>query len=410
MKYGLIGERLGHSFSKMIHTKLGDYDYELREIPKEELDGFMREGDFLGINVTIPYKEAIIPYLDEIDEEARKIGAVNTVVNRGGRLYGYNTDFYGMKALFTHAGVEARGKKAAILGTGGTSKTAAAVLESLGASEILRVSRGVRDGSITYGELYESHTNTEIIVNTTPVGMYPNIDGCAVDVSQFPALSGVIDAVYNPIRTGLVMSAMEQGIPAEGGLYMLVAQAIRASEIFLNKEYHPETLNDIYDKIRREKESIVLIGMPASGKSTVGYMIAERLGRKFVDTDEMITDRIKIPIKDFFTLYGEEKFRGIESDVIRKLAGEASLVIATGGGAVLREENLSALKYNGKIYFIDRPLEKLIPTDTRPLASDKASIEARYNERYALYCEGCDVHIDADFDAESVADKILENF
>lgn len=410
MKYGLIGERLGHSFSKMIHTKLGDYDYELREIPKEGLDGFMRERDFLGINVTIPYKEAVIPYLDHLDDAAREIGAVNTIVNRGGKLFGYNTDFYGMKMLIAHAGIDVNGKKAAILGSGGTSKTARAVLSALGAKEILRVSRSGRDGAITYGELYEKHYDTEIIVNTTPAGMFPNINGSAIDISRFVSLSGVIDAVYNPLRTTLIKSAEEKGISAEGGLFMLVAQAVRASEIFLNKEYPTEVLDEIFKEIRREKESIVLIGMPASGKSTVGSMVAERLERKFVDTDEMITERIKMPIKDFFTLYGEEKFRGIESDVIRELAGENSLVIATGGGAVLREENIFNLKHNGKIYFIDRPLEKLIPTDTRPLASDKASIEARYNERYSIYCKSCDVRIDADCDAEAVAQKILENF
>nr|MBE6544729.1 shikimate dehydrogenase [Oscillospiraceae bacterium] len=410
MKYGLIGEKLGHSFSKIIHESLSDYEYELCEIARGELDSFMKAKDFLGINVTIPYKEAVIPYLYHLEDSAREIGAVNTIVNRDGRLYGYNTDFYGMKMLFTHVGIDVNGKKAAVLGTGGTSKTARAVLELLGAPEILRVSRGGRDGAITYGELYESHADTEIIVNTTPVGMYPNIDGFAVDVSRFPALSGVIDAVYNPLRTTLVKSAGKIGISAEGGLFMLVAQAVRASEIFLNKEYPSETVDEIYDNIRREKENIVLIGMPASGKSTVGCMIAERLGRKFVDTDEMITERIKMPIKDFFTLYGEAAFRDIESDVIRELAGENSLVIATGGGAVLRKENIFTLKHNGKIYFIDRPLEKLIPTDTRPLASDKASIEARYNERYSIYCKSCDVSIDADCDAEALAQKILENF
>ena len=230
MKYGLIGEKLGHSFSKVIHERLSGNPYELLEIRPDELDAFMKSKDFLGINVTIPYKEAVIPYLDKIDESAAAIGAVNTIVNRSGKLYGYNTDFFGMRALFSHARVNPEGKKAVILGSGGTSRTAMAVLSSLGASEILRVSRSGRDGAITYEELYERHTDAEIIVNTTPLGTYPNVSGCALNIKAFKSLLGVIDAVYNPLRTNLVLDALEMGIRAEGGLYMLVCQAVRASE------------------------------------------------------------------------------------------------------------------------------------------------------------------------------------
>lgn len=410
MKYGLIGEKLGHSYSKVIHGMLGDYEYELREVAKEELDGFMRAKDFIGINVTIPYKEAVIPYLDEIDESARRIGAVNTVVNRGGRLYGYNTDYYGMKALFSHAGIDASGCKAIILGSGGTSKTAQAVLYDLGASEIYRVSRSGRDGAITYAEVGQKHLDAEIVVNTTPVGMYPEIFDMPTVLLNLKNPRGVIDAVYNPIRTMTVMEGMSYGARAEGGLYMLVAQAVRASEIFLDIKYPESVTEDIYKRLLNEKENIVLIGMPASGKTTVGKILAERLGRRFVDTDEEIVRLTGRSIPDIFREDGESEFRQMEQEVIQRLSGEGSLVIATGGGAVLRARNMFSLKLNGKIFFIDRPLDKLVPTESRPLSSDRESIEKRYNERYSLYCDRCDVRIDADCSADEVAERILENY
>ena len=410
MKYALIGEHLGHSFSKIIHEMLSDNLYELHEIPREELDCFMRSREFSGINVTIPYKESVIPYLDSIDECAREIGAVNAIANRGGRLYGYNTDFYGLRSLIIHSKIDISGKKVAILGSGGTSKTAMAVLNSLGASEILRISRSAQDGALTYSELYENHTDTEIIVNTTPLGMFPNLDTVAVDVTKFSALSGVIDVVYNPLRTRLVLEAKSRGITAVGGLYMLVAQAVKASEIFLDKKYDEELINNIYQKIKRDKENIVLIGMPASGKSTVGALLAETTGRTLVDTDEMIIKKAGMEITEIFRQYGEDKFRDIESEVIAEISSNSSLIIATGGGAILNAKNVSALKNNGKIYFIDRPLEKLVPTDSRPLSSDKVSIQKRYDERYEIYCSSCDERIDADCDADTVAKKILENF
>ena len=411
MKYGLIGEKLGHSFSKIIHEKLG-YKYELKEIAPNEFDAFMRTKNFYCINVTIPYKEAVIPYLDWIHEPAKEVGAVNLVLHYAGKLYGYNTDLIGMEELFNYAGVDVKGKKAAILGSGGTSKTALAVLKKGGANEILRVSRSGRDGAITYETLYEKHSDVEIIVNTTPVGMHPNIYDCPIDISKFDRLTGVIDAIYNPINTTLVQKARNGGIAAEGGLYMLVAQAMVASEIFLNENgnSHPKLIEAMFNKIRGEKENIVLIGMPASGKSTVGKILAERLGRKFVDTDDIITKRIGMPISDFFKQEGEERFREIEAEVIKELADKTSLVIATGGGAILRHENVDNLRYNGRLFFIDRPLEKLVPTESRPLSADRASIEKRYSERYSIYCSLCDLHIDADCDAKQVTNRILENY
>lgn len=406
MKYGLIGEKLGHSFSKEIHERLG-YDYELCEVAPEALDNFMKAKNFEGINVTMPYKAAVIPYLDEIDEVAREIGAVNTIINRNGRLYGYNTDFYGMERLFSHADVDPYEKKVAVLGSGGTSKTAMAVLKSLGTAEIICVSRS---GEVTYDDLYESHRDVDIIVNTTPVGMYPNIFDKPVDINRFENLSGVIDAVYNPLNTTMVIEAKEKGIDAEAGLYMLVSQAIRASELFLNAKYPSYMTDVIYDGIRAEKENIVLIGMPSSGKSTVGRLLAEKLGEEFIDTDELITEKIKMPIKDFFTLHGEEKFREIESEVIREIAGRGGLVIATGGGAILRRENLVNLRHNGNILFIDRPLNLLIPTDSRPLSSDRIALENLYMTRYPIYNEACDSRIEAVGTPIEIAENILENY
>ena len=409
-EYGCIGEKLKHSFSKEIHNSLASYDYGIIEIPKEELDSFANKKEFKAINVTIPYKEMIIPYLYEIDARAREIGAVNTVVNRGGKLYGYNTDFYGMSALISRLGIDLNGKKVIILGTGGTSKTSLAVAKSLGAREIVRVSRSRRENAVTYEELYEKHSDADVIINTTPSGMFPNIFDTPVDLSRFSSLSGVVDAVYNPLRTPLILAAKKRKIAAEGGLYMLVAQAVRASEIFIDTKYEKNETDKVFDKIYKNKENIVLTGMPASGKSTVGRLIAEAMGREFIDTDEIIECDEGKKIPDIFKEYGEKYFRDAETRAIKKAASLCGKVIATGGGAILREENVDALRENGKIYFIDRPLADLIPTSDRPLSSDRVAIEKRYNERYAIYTRTADVRIDVDSDAKGVAAKIMEDF
>lgn len=407
-KYGCIGEHLKHSFSKEIHNALADYDYSIIEIPRDKLGEFALKGDFAAINVTIPYKELIMPYLYEIDEHAKAIGAVNTVVNRDGKLYGYNTDFYGMTRLLEHAKISPNGKKVAILGTGGTSKTANAVARALGASEVLRVSRDGREGAITYAELCEKHRDTEIIINTTPVGMFPKIFDSPIDISIFDKLSGVIDAVYNPLSTELILAARERGIAAEGGLYMLVAQAVRASEIFLDTTYPKNATDAVFKKILSEKQSIVLTGMPASGKTTVGRILADRTSRKFVDTDELIVQKAGKAIDAIFAEYGEEYFRDLESEVISEVSAECGLVIATGGGAILRRENVKNLSKNGKIFFIDRPLEALMPTEDRPLARSRDAIKKRYDERYEIYKATADVRINAGCDPDEVANLIIE--
>ena len=410
MKYGCIGERLGHSFSKEIHNCFADYEYELMEIPKDELDGFMRSRDFKAINVTIPYKEAVIPYLDYIDNAAREIGAVNTIVNIDGKLYGYNTDFYGMSMLIAHAGVDIKGKKVAILGTGGTSKTATAVTRSLSAGEIILVSRAKSADTVTYEELYEYHADIDVIINTTPVGMFPNNFASPVDITKFKELSGIVDVVYNPLRTQLVSEGKRRGISAEGGLYMLVAQAVLASEIFLNKKYESGVLEKVYEKLRGQKENIVLVGMPSSGKSTVGRKIAERMGRSFYDTDEMIEKNHGMKPAEIIISKGEATFRDYESEAINQVSLKTGAVIATGGGAVLRAENVNSMLQNGRIYFLDRPISQLLPTDDRPLTSTKDALIKKFNDRYDVYLRCSDVRIDASGNVDEVSDLIMGDF
>lgn len=405
MKYGLIGEKLGHSYSREIHESIADYKYELREIPPEKLDGFMRSRDFLGINVTIPYKQAVIPYLDYISDSAKKIGAVNTVVNRGGRLYGYNTDFAGLTALIENENIDIRGKSVLILGSGGTSKTAAAAAESLGAKSINRVSRSGKDGCITYSAAY-AMADTQIIINTTPAGMYPNVEGGAIDISKFPNLEGVIDAVYNPLSTDLVLAAKARGIKAAGGLYMLCAQAVCASAYFLDIEADAELIKTVYRKVLSDKRSIALIGMPTSGKTTVGRILAELSGKKFIDTDDIVTEKIGMPIADYFAKYGERAFRDIERETVFDASKVGGSVIATGGGTVLDARNIHALRRSSVIVFLDRSLDNLIPSDDRPLSSNREHLERLYRERYELYKSSSDLHADGNLDAERVAQNI----
>ena len=410
MKYGLIGEKLSHSFSKEIHGFLADYEYEIVEIARDGLDSFMKKKDFVAMNVTIPYKEAVIPYLDYISDQAKEIGAVNTVVNKDGKLFGYNTDFSGMADLINCAKVNVSGKKVLITGTGGTSKTALAVADALGAKEICVVSRSAKDGAITYDEAYEKHSDAEIIINTTPVGMYPNIEGLPIDPSRFKNLEGAIDAIYNPLRTMFVQKSRDCGAIAEGGLYMLVAQGVRAAEIFLDKDFSKEETDRVYKKIMRSKENIVLSGMPGCGKSTIGKMLAEKLGRRFIDIDEEIVKMEGSPITEIFAEGGEKLFRDKETEAVSAVARISGAVIATGGGAILRDENVRLLGQNGRIYFLDRPLEQLVPTEDRPLASSKEAIINRYNERFPRYTATCDVHLKTDGIAEHAVENIIKDF
>lgn len=408
MEYGLIGEKLPHSFSREIHERLAGYDYQLRELTPGQVPEFLQKRDFRGINVTIPYKQTVIPYLDELDPKAAAIGAVNTIVNRNGRLIGYNTDYDGVAALLRHAGLSPEGKTVAILGTGGTSKTAAAVMRALGASSVYRVSRSSREGAVSYEEA--ARLPVQLLVNTTPAGMYPNPDGQAMELSRFGWLEGVLDAVYNPLRTRLVLQARDNGARAQGGLYMLVAQAAFACGHFLGEALPEDRLDSVYRAIHGEKQNIVLTGMPGSGKSTVGKLLAKQLGRELVDTDIEIIRLAKKPIPEIFAQRGEAGFRELESQVIAEVAQRTGVVIATGGGAILREENVRRLRQNGRLYFLDRPPESLVPTDDRPLARTVSDLEQRYRERYPRYTATADAHIPVPGTPEEAAAAIREEF
>lgn len=410
MEYGCIGEKLTHSFSKEIHALLFDYDYKIQEISKDKLCDFMSKKDFKAINVTIPYKQDVIPYLDWISDTAKVIGAVNTIVNRDGSLYGYNTDFAGVTALIKLNGIEIGGKTVLVLGSGGTSKTAVAVAKNLGARQVVRVSRTAKEDCITYEDMYERFSYAEIIINTTPCGMYPNIIGEPIDINEFKNCEAVVDAIYNPLRSNLVIKAKEKGINATGGLYMLVAQAAAAAELFIDATVSEEKIYDVYKRIVATKQNIVLTGMPSSGKSTIGKLLADELGMQFVDTDEEIVKLAGKPITQIFENLGESGFRDIESQAIATVAAKQNQVIATGGGAVLREQNITLLKGNGIIYFIDRPLELLVTTDDRPLSSNRDDLAKRYNERYDIYCNSADKKVVNDDEIQTVINIIKEDF
>lgn len=410
MKFGLIGEHLGHSFSKAIHEKIGDYVYEIKEIEPQKVEAFFKERDFVGVNVTIPYKEKVIPILDFIDEHAKKIGAVNTVINKNGKLYGYNTDYMGLKSLVLRTGAEIEGKKVLVIGTGGTSKTARAVIGDMGAKEILFVSHRKTDTALTYEEVYAFHTDVDVIFNTSPVGMYPNNDTSPIDLTRFPKLTAVIDVVYNPIKTKLVKEAQALGIKASAGLYMLSTQAVYAYELFSGNEATKELCDSIFKSVIKEKSNIILVGMPSSGKTSVGKRLATLTGKQFVDTDDELVRREGVDIPTIFANNGESYFRDLESKTIEDVSKLNGLVIATGGGAVLRNTNVDSLKQNGKIYFIDRSLENLMPTEDRPLSSTREAIEKRYNERYQIYKESADVIVNGDGSVNEVAEEIYKEY
>lgn len=389
-KYGCIGKKLTHSFSKEIHAKLTDYAYDLIELAEEEIAPFFEKKDFAAINVTIPYKQTVIPYLDSISEVAERIGAVNTIVNKDGKLCGYNTDYYGMKALIERIGIDLTGKKVLVLGTGGTSKTARVVAADLGAAEILTVSRRKTDHYISYEEAVQEHADANVIINTTPSGMYPDCESRPIDITEFTQLIGVVDVVYNPLCTNLVLDAKQRGIKAEGGLYMLIMQAVVAVERFLDTRIAKEVADQVFASIYASKENVVLTGMPGSGKSTVGKLLNIE-GFEFVDTDEEIEKRCGCSIKGLIQEKGEAHFRALETEVIREVSSMNCRIISTGGGAVLKEENVRALKRNGKLYFLNAGLSRLQATDSRPLSDTQEKLARLYTERMSLYTGTADV-------------------
>lgn len=400
--YGLLGEKLPHSFSPQIHKALGNGDYKLFEISPESLEHFLQERSFKGINVTIPYKKAVIPYLDEISLEAEKIGAVNTIVVRNGRLCGYNTDYFGFKYMIEKSGITIEGKKALVLGNGGASATVQAVLRDMGAKDVLVVSR---IGEINYSNIY-GENDAEIIVNTTPVGMYPDNMSTPVEISRFPKLCGVLDVVYNPLKTRLVMEAEKKGVSAIAGLSMLVAQAKKAHEIFFDTVVDDEICNQIEKSIRLQMGNIVLIGMAGSGKSTVGKKLAELLCKDFIDTDEMIVNAENKPIPQIFEEDGERYFRTCENVAVNLAGREKNSVIATGGGVITRIENYMPLEQNGIIVFINRDYDKL-PTNGRPL-SQFHGVKELNEKRLPLYRQFADIEIDGNGTVEETAKKIVK--
>lgn len=401
--YGLLGEKLGHSFSPQIHSCLGDYEYKLFEVAPENLGDFLHSGSFAGLNVTIPYKKAVMPYLAEISENAKAIGSVNTItVLPNGTLRGDNTDYDGFLYLVRRSGISVHGKKALVLGTGGASLPVKKVLFDLGAREIVSISR---NGENNYQNI-DKHFDADLIVNTTPVGMYPNNLQSPLCLDGFRNLSGVLDIVYNPQKTKLILDAEKRGIPAFSGLTMLVAQAKRAAELFLQVKIDDRKNDEIYENLSRQMKNIVLVGMPGCGKSTVGKTLSKRLSRPFFDADEEIVRRAGKSIPEIFKTQGEAGFRKIETEVLYDLCRQSGAVIATGGGAVTIPQNHDILRQNSKVIFINRDVS-VLPTDGRPL-SEQNDLRDMFQKRLPMYRAVCDAEVDGNASIQTVTNRIME--
>lgn len=408
-KFGLLGRKLGHSFSPEIHRQLAaytePYNYGIFEVEPENLEDFVRHGDWAGLNVTIPYKQDVMAFCDEIAPEAARIGAVNTLVRRNGKIIGYNTDYTGFRMTVEQSGAPAAGAKCIVLGSGGASKAVIAVLEDLGASEVVVVSRDGKTGC-DYQQMKQLHQDAVIMVNTTPVGMYPNTGVSAAYPGAFWKLEYVFDVVYNPLRTNFLCQARKSGMEGFNGLKMLVGQAKASAEYFLNCTIPDEAVDVIERRLAAEKENIVLIGMPGCGKSTIGQALAEKLGRRFVDIDRLIVEREGRSIPGIFEEGGEELFRRIEIEAVAALNHETGIVIACGGGVVTREENYYSLAENGRLVFINRDIE-VLPTDGRPL-SQSTPLARLYAQRLPLYRSWCDLEVEnKDRTIEEIAEEII---
>ena len=384
--------------------------YDLVELEKEALEPFLRKADFKGINVTIPYKQAVMPYLDCISAPARAIGAVNTIVNRDGRLCGYNTDYGGLRQMALDSGIDFKGASVLVLGAGGAAKTAAAVAADLGAAGVTLSSRHPAPGQLSLETIAaQMHPGIHIIINATPVGMYPRNDGRVAPLDLFPDLQGVLDCVYNPLRTNLVLDAVERGIPSVGGLPMLVYQACLAREYFTGASVDRAVLDDVLHRISSSKENIVLCGMPSSGKTTIGRLLAKETGREVVDTDQLVRQNAGVEIADIFRSKGEAAFRQMETEAIASVAPSQGMIVSVGGGAVLNPLNVHLLKMNGRLVFIDRPLELLVPTSDRPLSSDIEKLKAMYAVRRPVYLEAADLVVRNDGTPQQCVNDILNS-
>lgn len=386
MRYGLIGEKLGHSFSKDIHERIAEYTFDLIPLSKEEFKTFMEKKEFTALNVTIPYKKDVIPYLDEMDEHAKAIGAVNTIVNRDGKLKGYNTDFTGFLYMVKKHNVHMEGKKVLIIGNGGASAAIQAVVqhESAGSMVIVDVVPG--NGAISYDEMFSSHLDAEIIINTSPIGMYPRIGNAPIDISMFHKCEAVLDVIYNPILTRLCFEAQEMDIKRVNGLEMLIAQAKQSVEFFLDKSIDNQIIDDIYQDMLRERCNIVLIGMPSAGKTTIGKMLENRMQKEFIDLDDIIIEKAGKSIPEIFEESGEAGFRAIETEAAIEVSKLNNKIIATGGGTIKHKVNMDYLRQNGITIFIDRDVDKLISSDpNRPLSKSTDALEKMHAERLPLY-------------------------
>ena len=402
MQCGLLGRKLGHSYSPQIHAMLGSYTYELFEKEPEELEAFLKDGAFRAINVTIPYKKDVIPYLDELTTTARNMGAVNTIVRReDGSLLGHNTDYYGFSSLLERSGMQVAGKKVLVLGSGGASQTVCAVLRERNA----RVVVISRSGENNYDNI-GCHEDAALIVNTTPVGMYPHTGISPVDLDLFQKLECVLDVVYNPARTKLLLDAEARGIPCENGLWMLVAQAKEAAEYFTGSAISDECIERIHRVLRSQMENIVLIGMPGCGKSTIGAILSEKTGKKLLDADAEIVKAAGKPIPEIFADSGEPGFRAIETQVLAELGKQSGCIIATGGGCVTKCENFPSLHQNGTIFWIKREIA-LLPKDGRPL-SLRNNLQKMYEVRKPMYESFADFAIENDGSPEETASKIIQ--
>ena len=400
---GLLGERLGHSYSPAIHAMLGDYEYRLYECPRDKLGDFLEARDFDGLNVTIPYKKAVLPYCAELSPMAAAIGSVNTLLRRpDGSLYGDNTDAFGFESLLRHAGLDPAGRKCLVLGSGGASATVQAVLRQLGAGSVTVISRGGEDN---YGNL-SRHRDAELLVNTTPVGMYPGNGLAPVDLTAFPGCRGVVDLIYNPARTALLLQAGRLGIPCAGGLWMLAAQAKRASELFTGSAIPDDVIPRVTAALRRETENVILIGMPGSGKTTVAMALAEKLRRPVLDSDAAVAETAGIPIPAIFEREGEAGFRRRETAALAELGKRGGIILATGGGSVTRPENYDLLRQNGTILWLQRDITKL-PTDGRPISQSR-DLSGLLRERTPAYTRFADYIIDNNGTVEETLCRILE--
>ena len=408
MEYGLIGEKLTHSFSKYLHEKFLNTNYELCSLSKEELDNFFTKKDFKGINVTIPYKQEVIKYLDYIDPLVEKTNACNCIVNENGVLKGYNTDYTGFRYLIFENRINLRNKKVAILGSGGTFNTVKQVALDLYANEVYCISRTKKEDTYTYDELYD--LDIDVLINTTPVGMYPNNFESNIDMNKLDSLEAVVDVVFNPLRSKLVVDAQKKGIKAVGGLQMLVVQGMKASELFLNKNYTYEEVRGVFFDINVEKFNIVLIGMPMSGKTTLGTMLSTAFNKEFIDIDKEIVNRENMSINEIFETKGEDYFRSIERELYKEYAKKNGLIISTGGGIVKNIQSIDYLKENGMIVFVDRKIEKMIMNNHRPLSKTYSDVKELLKERYELYFDNCDFKINNNGSKKRAVIHIVEAF